>query len=339
MEKGKRDQLLRLDTSPVDSKTRSKMSLSFDANAKLKKPGEKGPQAQMKLSVSDTGDVTDQTYLPETFVVGTAKNFINQKNCETCGVAFGLLTSRHHCRRCCKCVCNDCSGSRRPLSKSDKSYYRVCDFCDKKLANGAVEAAFKSIVENREETIRLYKERNRDLTEKKFQKQQKLALLDSRFKHLSDTFASEKEAQSKRLEREESTLSEMIRAKKLISVTLKDTKAALERKEEEVKAIEIEYDRKISEYQEIQNQLDTVISQAKKNLEYKKALEENLVKLTGEKIVETEETEIRDSVLDNPEFGSYSHNEKIHIPQAEGTKDPSPKGKNKKGPKEKGCCG
>lgn len=39
------------------------------------------------------------------------------KACECCGVGFGLLTRRHHCRRCGRCVCGKCSPFKMHLEK------------------------------------------------------------------------------------------------------------------------------------------------------------------------------------------------------------------------------
>ena len=40
-----------------------------------------------------------------------------------------------HCKKCAKSVCDNCSGTRRQLSKEDTEKYRVCDECDFELDN------------------------------------------------------------------------------------------------------------------------------------------------------------------------------------------------------------
>ncbi len=104
---------------------------------------------KFKLSVEKEGSVTDPTYLPERFEAFTPKDFVNTKECEMCEKVFGFTTSKHHwyhhtvfmppSRRCNKCVCEECSKNRRPLSKSDRNYYRVCDYCDKKMEYAKVD--------------------------------------------------------------------------------------------------------------------------------------------------------------------------------------------------------
>ena len=49
-------------------------------------------------------------------------------NCEGCQQRFTLLKRRHHCRRCGRIFCDDCSGNSQSLPQYDQPV-RVCDDC------------------------------------------------------------------------------------------------------------------------------------------------------------------------------------------------------------------
>ena len=49
-------------------------------------------------------------------------------SCLCCSSEFTLFNRRHHCRLCCRLVCNDCSKSRLPVSGHPEPQ-RVCDGC------------------------------------------------------------------------------------------------------------------------------------------------------------------------------------------------------------------
>jgi len=52
------------------------------------------------------------------------------KQCVLCQKKFSLLTRRHHCRRCGRLVCHDCSKWRLPsLTKKTTVYERACRLC------------------------------------------------------------------------------------------------------------------------------------------------------------------------------------------------------------------
>jgi len=65
----------------------------------------------------------------------------NFNYCELCDRTFSKFKgiSRHHCRKCLKSVCQQCSSNTRKLSKQDDTKYRVCDFCDTQLSNYKLE--------------------------------------------------------------------------------------------------------------------------------------------------------------------------------------------------------
>ena len=77
------------------------------------------------------GGLDEMHYLPDE-LDDTRESFNNLNFCELCDRNFNKLKgiSRHHCRKCNKSVCQQCSASKRRLAKNDTELYRVCDFCD-----------------------------------------------------------------------------------------------------------------------------------------------------------------------------------------------------------------
>ncbi|SMF94706.1 FYVE zinc finger [Methylomagnum ishizawai] len=55
--------------------------------------------------------------------------------CMACGVRFGLVTRRHHCRNCGGVFCGKCSSKQRPVpARGHREPVRVCDACDTLLS-------------------------------------------------------------------------------------------------------------------------------------------------------------------------------------------------------------
>mmetsp|Transcript_9489 Transcript_9489/g.14545 ORF Transcript_9489/g.14545 Transcript_9489/m.14545 type:complete len:114 (+) Transcript_9489:182-523(+) len=71
----------------------------------------------LKVQAGILGDLADDANLPKDFSADKKFNLMNF--CELCDRTFSKLKgiSRHHCRKCNKSVCNQCSNSRRKLSK------------------------------------------------------------------------------------------------------------------------------------------------------------------------------------------------------------------------------
>lgn len=86
------------------------------------------------------GDLADDANLPEEFT-SEEKKFNLMNYCELCDQQFSKLKgiSRHHCRKCNKSVCQQCSNNKRKLAKQDETLYRVCDQCDTILSNYKLE--------------------------------------------------------------------------------------------------------------------------------------------------------------------------------------------------------
>lgn len=53
-------------------------------------------------------------------------------HCHACQREFTITRRKHHCRRCGKVFCNECSDNRMPLPSSAKAV-RVCDACQTEL--------------------------------------------------------------------------------------------------------------------------------------------------------------------------------------------------------------
>ncbi len=86
-----------------------------------------------------------------------------------CGVAtllVRLFLTLVSSRRCGKRVCEDCSKSRRRLSRQDPNLYRVCVRCEEKLRYGTVERVFQGVENNRDLVAKLYRGRISQIQEK-----------------------------------------------------------------------------------------------------------------------------------------------------------------------------
>ncbi|OMJ72483.1 hypothetical protein SteCoe_29078 [Stentor coeruleus] len=59
----------------------------------------------------------------------------NAKSCENCGLGFGLVYRRHHCRKCARSVCDKCSPFRSTLPElAYEKLVRVCLPCGNELS-------------------------------------------------------------------------------------------------------------------------------------------------------------------------------------------------------------
>jgi len=55
------------------------------------------PNKSFKISVSDSGKETDDTYLPDKWTLPDRKEFVDTPACQLCTRAFGVvITGRHH---------------------------------------------------------------------------------------------------------------------------------------------------------------------------------------------------------------------------------------------------
>ncbi|ELP86095.1 Rho/RAC guanine nucleotide exchange factor, putative [Entamoeba invadens IP1] len=61
------------------------------------------------------------------------------KNCMLCNLPFSLVTRRHHCRKCGKCVCANCSKGKITVSKKC-GMERVCDRCLEKYEKSSEDS-------------------------------------------------------------------------------------------------------------------------------------------------------------------------------------------------------
>ena len=63
------------------------------------------------------------------------------------------MHKRHHCRKCAKSICTDCTVKRR-LAKTDGDLYPCCVECDFQITNCHTEALINEIVSSREDLIK-----------------------------------------------------------------------------------------------------------------------------------------------------------------------------------------
>ena len=101
--------------------------------------GDFGSSLQRGSKILDT--LADNANLPDEFD-DFGKEALNlQKMCELCEVVFNKIKgiNRHHCRKCHRSVCTQCSNNKRKLSKKDDTLFKVCDFCDTQLSNFKLE--------------------------------------------------------------------------------------------------------------------------------------------------------------------------------------------------------
>ncbi|KAK3247079.1 hypothetical protein CYMTET_43412 [Cymbomonas tetramitiformis] len=61
--------------------------------------------------------------------------------CEACGVTFGLLTRRHHCRACGRCLCHICCPKQRVAVKAGSGAVRRSAMTSTRVCAGCLQAA------------------------------------------------------------------------------------------------------------------------------------------------------------------------------------------------------
>jgi hypothetical protein len=96
------------------------------------------PYCQMNLS-----QLNGKTHL-------IAKYALNHLGCLELESTIGITL---HSRYCGKCVCEECSGVLRQLSKTDTKKYRVCDECDETLVSKKVREAFDKLLQRKAEEL------------------------------------------------------------------------------------------------------------------------------------------------------------------------------------------
>ena len=91
-----------------------------------------GDLGSLKLGSKILDTLADDANLPEEFDECGKESFNLNKMCELCEVVFNKIKgiNRHHCRKCHRSVCTQCSNNKRKLSKKDDTLHKVCDFCD-----------------------------------------------------------------------------------------------------------------------------------------------------------------------------------------------------------------
>ena len=75
-----------------------------------------------------------------------------------------LQSEAVNCNRCGKAVCEQCSTSKRRLSKLEKKKYRVCDYCDTVLVNFSLDQMWAREVGNKQNRREDMKDAIRDIS-------------------------------------------------------------------------------------------------------------------------------------------------------------------------------
>jgi hypothetical protein len=100
------------------------------------------------------GNLADDANLPDVLPDQGRESFNLCNFCELCERNFNKISlPRHHCRKCNKSVCNQCSNNKRKLSKQNDQLLRVCDFCDTQLSNFKLEQNQLIIIKAQEEQM------------------------------------------------------------------------------------------------------------------------------------------------------------------------------------------
>ena len=154
------------ETSPKDSK-RQRMNLStygrantlsvFDGSRRLSNQLSSFDQSSLKMSIMNVRIVNDSSGLPDYFDVDKAKDkWLDSKSCQLWDSKFGLMNSKHHCRRCGRCIWSKWSMQLRPLCKSSDKKHRVWDRWDFKLDNLEFENTYRSVLTAEDEIIDMH---------------------------------------------------------------------------------------------------------------------------------------------------------------------------------------
>ena len=107
-------------------------NLAMSVGAGLGDAGSLNKLASLTKAGGILAAVADDAGLPDELDDMGKEQFNNMNYCELCDRNFAKLKgiARHHCRKCNRSVCQQCSNSKRRLAKNDDTLYRVCDFCD-----------------------------------------------------------------------------------------------------------------------------------------------------------------------------------------------------------------
>jgi len=204
-----------------------------------------GKEFSSKLSVisANSKDSSKFEDLPKEWKVWTEKDWKNTEACEICKMIFKGIGSRHHCRRCGFCVCNECSTKKRRLSKIDPNFYRICENCDNYFANKQTEEALLSISAAKEQTlnetldqlqktISIVNDLNIRLNDKKV----KVEITKNDNK--KEKFKKDEEELLQRCTAEEKNLKRSLDAKKSLNKAVEQNMVIIRQKEDKLKEME-----------------------------------------------------------------------------------------------------
>jgi len=181
---------------------------------------------------------------------------------------------------CGKCTCDECSKSMRRLSKKDKNFYRVCDYCDNKVCNKQTEELFKRIIEERDNAIQTFKQKTVEYTEKIGERKKRMEKLEQKF---SESVANQKKMEET-LKVKEINLEKMVKAlkesKRSLENTLYNNKSIVRELEAQIKESEDKHNKNIEEKEIIKTQ---IVNGMKRLQEYEDELEMKKLEFEGKK--------------------------------------------------------
>ncbi|EMS16071.1 Rho guanine nucleotide exchange factor, putative [Entamoeba histolytica HM-3:IMSS] len=79
---------------------------------------------QIKNAKETIGDKSQDEFIRPVFVPDS-----DSPECALCKVKFTFVNRRHHCRKCGKCICGECSKGRIPITPQSTVLERVCKVC------------------------------------------------------------------------------------------------------------------------------------------------------------------------------------------------------------------
>ena len=84
----------------------------------------------------------DEFGLPKKFDTKEVKE-LRSEDCGKCMLCEKVFDEfeHHHCMRCARSVCEQCSNERRKLCTKNNNYYRTCDLCITAMENVELQGA------------------------------------------------------------------------------------------------------------------------------------------------------------------------------------------------------
>jgi len=136
-----------------EPKPTSNLAVDTQPETKETTPIEMKPETKTLVQKEIEKEITREA--SPTVIRGSEERFWqkckNETHCKYCNYNFGLLTRRHHCRRCHSSVCANCSGHTSALPDFEAPQ-RVCNQCWNELSKNENEKEREKEKEKEKET-------------------------------------------------------------------------------------------------------------------------------------------------------------------------------------------